>query len=171
MTDIEIWKDVVGYEGLYKVSNRGKVRSLSRLVLRADGKPLTIREKILKPAVDKKGYLRTCLGSCNTVKLHRLVAIAFIPNPLNLPEVNHIDGNKLNNSVENLEWVTHKQNTDHALLIGKYKRPRKLTAQQLDEMKNSYVKGSREFGTNALAKKYGLDSSYIWRILNNKKLC
>ena len=96
---VEIWKPVVGFEGLYEVSNFGRVKSLKRN---------TATDRLLKPHNTKK-YLQVCLCK-NGVKadklIHRLVAEAFIPNPDNLPEVNHKDENKLNNAVSNLEWIS-----------------------------------------------------------------
>ena len=120
----EIWKDVVGYEGLYQVSNLGRVKSLERL----DKNNHPVKEKILKQACDGvgKGYLYVNLGRMGRGKIHRLVAEAFIPNPYNKPEVNHIDGNTKNNRVDNLEWVTHQENCIHYTYklgqhIGQYK--------------------------------------------------
>lgn len=104
----EEWRDVVGYEGLYQVSNLGRVKSL-----RAHNKWGIERESILIPAVEKKGYKRFCLnknGKGKTVKLHRIIAQAFIPNPDNKPCVDHIDGNPSNNNVSNLRWVTYWKN-------------------------------------------------------------
>lgn len=111
----EIWRDIVGYEGLYQISNEGKVKSLARDVEWRG----TIRhqpEQIKKLSPDRDGYLLVGLskdGKPKSCKVHRLVASAFIENPDGLPEVNHIDENKTNNSVENLEWVTHKENINH----------------------------------------------------------
>ena len=102
------WKDVPGYEGLYQVSNFGEVRSLFYR-----GKKLV---QILKAAADKKGYLHVGLwkdGKVRTKQVHRLVALAFIPNPNNLSVVNHIDWNKQNNRVDNLEWCTVRYNSMH----------------------------------------------------------
>lgn len=102
------WKDVPGYEGLYQVSNFGEVRSLF----------YRGRKKIqlLKPAQDKKGYLHVNLykdKKAHMAQIHRLVAMAFIPNPNNFPVVNHIDWNTQNNRVDNLEWCTVSYNNQH----------------------------------------------------------
>lgn len=104
---MEIWKDVVGYEGLYQVSNLGRVRSLPRY---------STSGKILKYQLDRYGYYRVCLSkhNKNTLKqIHRLVAQAFIPNPNNLSFVNHKDEDSTNNKVTNLEWCTHEYNCNY----------------------------------------------------------
>lgn len=101
----EIWKDVKGYEGLYQISNTGRIKSLN---YRHTGK-----EKILRPDTTKKGYLRVALckdGKIKNFRINRLVALHFIPNPNNLPQVNHKDEDKTNNYVENLEWCSIKYN-------------------------------------------------------------
>lgn len=113
----EVWKDVKGYEGQYQVSSYGRVKSVPRVIIRSNGNPQTISEKILAPIVDKRsGYLKVSLmkGKLRTCRIHRLVAESFIPNPEGKPEVNHKDGNKQNNTVDNLEWVTESENISHA---------------------------------------------------------
>ena len=108
----EIWKDVEGYEGLYSISNRGYIRSLVTDRSR--------REGVLTPH-PKNGYLAVNLykdGKCKHHYIHRLVAKAFISNPLNKRTVNHKDADKHNNCVENLEWCTQKQNIHHSVVNG-----------------------------------------------------
>ena len=118
MTTSEIWKDIKGYEGLYQVSNFGRIRSLTRQV--ENGKGLYVRNgQEMKQAYSSTGYKIVALckdGKRKMFKVHRLVAIAFIDNPLNKKEVNHIDGNIENNLMENLEWVTHRENIIHAYI-------------------------------------------------------
>ena len=102
---IEIWKNIQGYEGLYQISNLGRVKSLHYN-----------KEKILKPNKYGAGYYGVALSKNNKHKrysIHRLVAIAFIPNPNNLPQVNHKDEDKTNNRVDNLEWCTNEYNMNY----------------------------------------------------------
>lgn len=106
MREIEEWKDIKGFERLYQVSNLGNVKSLKF------GK-----ERILKPCKNKKGYLCVWLfknGKGKIGRVNRLVANAFLPNPNNLPEVNHIDEDKNNNRVDNLEWMSTKNNVRYS---------------------------------------------------------
>ena len=123
----EIWKDVKGYEGLYQVSNLGNVRSLNHHVMN-NGIMQLRKGKILKPNINSWGYLGILLykdGKSKRFQVHRLVAIAFIKNHLNKKEVNHIDGNKLNNNASNLEWCTRSENMKHSFLLGLEKPPMK----------------------------------------------
>lgn len=104
---MEIWKDVVGYEGKYKVSNMGRVYSLNK-------------EKYMRCCNDKRGYARLILRKDNKSYgnlVHRLVATAFLPNPSNYKEINHKDENPSNNTVDNLEWCTKKYNNNYGTKI------------------------------------------------------
>lgn len=112
----EIWKDIKEYEGLYQVSSKGRVKSLERDIIYKNGVKRHKKEKILKAQLNQFGYLRVDLynkGKRNHLRIHRLVAEAFIPNPENKPEVNHKDEIKTNNCVENLEWMTRKENNNY----------------------------------------------------------
>ena len=105
----EIWKDVIGYEGKYQISNLGNVKSLKSFDL--NGKPIILKTH------DVRGYVAVNLYQNNKIEnalVHRLVAIHFIPNENNYKEVNHKDENKRNNCVDNLEWCTHKYNMNYA---------------------------------------------------------
>jgi len=117
-----IWKDIKGYEGYYQVSTRGQVRSKNRIINYCTGRVDYRLSKIMKPKRSHNGYLMVELSKNNTrrtFKIHRLVAEAFIPNPFNKPQVNHLDFCRDCNGVENLEWVTAQENVRHAKQNGR----------------------------------------------------
>lgn len=115
----EAWKPVVGYETRYHVSNLGRVKSLGGVKRVCGNGVQAFSPRILKQS-NAQGYkyVNLCNGSCKPKKIHRLVADAFIPNPLNKKCINHIDGNKSNNTVSNLEWCNHSENLNHAYKTG-----------------------------------------------------
>lgn len=117
----EYWCDIEGFKGLYQVSDLGRVKSLDRVIIDKNGISYRNKSQILKPWNDGNGYMIVDLrkeGLRKTAKVHRLVAEAFIPNTLEKPQVNHIDGNKENNCLTNLEWCTSSENIKHAFKTG-----------------------------------------------------
>lgn len=167
---MEIWKDIKGYEGLYQISNFGSVKSLSRVICN-NGGIYTINEKILKPS-NNGGYLQVVLqkdSKIKTIKVHRLVAEAFILNPEGKPQVNHINGIKGDNTVDNLEWSSIKENVQHAWLNGLNKPNNgakngnsKLTQEQVLEIRASNLSSKK------LSKIYKISKSAILQIKKRK---
>ena len=132
--DGEIWKDIPGYEGLYSVSNKGRVKSLSHLTKRGFCECFT-DECILNPQ-SNGNYFKVGLskGNANSIKqifIHRIVATTFLPNPNNLPQIDHLDGNKANNCVENLRWCTQVQNINNPNTKYRSKTLRKVASYNL----------------------------------------
>lgn len=165
--EIEIWKDIEGYEGLYQVSNFGNVKSLN---YNRSGK-----EKILKPQKNKNKYLHISLcknKNQKTFTIHRLVALAFIPNLHNYPCVNHIDENKENNHVDNLEWCTHEYNMNYGTLKERQSEKRKgfkfteetkrkmSEAQKGKKLSLEVINKIREKNSKAVLQ-YSLDGTFI----------
>ena len=145
----EIWKPVEGYEDYYEVSNTGKVRGKTRVVNFRDGRvrEFGAKEIVLIPNTDGYMSLKLCRGNTyKTARVHRLVAQAFIPNPNNYPEVNHIDCDRTNNNVSNLEWCTHEQNVRYAIKVGNHVCTRDLTG-----------KNNPNYGNHILADIYRND--------------
>ena len=163
----ETWKDVPNFDGKYQINNKGDIRHKDRL------------DKYLKPAKNRKGYLTVGLWGNhkgNTFRVHRLVAQVFIPNPENKPQINHINGIKTDNRVENLEWVNNSENVRHADKLGLRRCVKgekhymcKLSETDIEAIRKSYIFRHPEFGTVALAKKYGVSQQHISNILNNRK--
>ena len=163
----EVWSSVDGYEGLYSVSSLGRVKS------HYFGK-----ERILRPRV-VRGYCTVALfkdGKRKNYFIHRLVAYAFISNPNNKTQINHIDGNKVNNRCDNLEWCTASENQKHAFSHGlnnaghgETSRNHKLTDDIVREIRRLYVPRDRVYGCQALAERYGVSHQYISELVRNKK--
>lgn len=160
----EVWKDVPEYEGLYMISNLGNV--LSKVP--NNGKP---KKKIMKQSICSSGYMKVVLSKNGNHKqhmIHRLVAKAFIPNPENKETVNHIDGNKKNNCVDNLEWNTYSENLKHAYKNGlnswnPRKGERMKAVEQLDRNTEEVIARYQSVGEalraiNAPASHYSLIS-------------
>jgi hypothetical protein len=175
-TGIELWKYIEGYEGMYQISNQGRVKSISRKVIRGflqDKMPFT-KELILAIAHDEGDYVIVNISKnakSGNKTVHRLVAIAFKPNPYNLPEVNHDDGDKENNNDWNLTWCTKAQNMEHAANIGLIpSRPGILNpAAKLTEAQVIEIRSLKPTHTlKELGKMYNVDQSMIALIVKRK---
>ena len=179
----EIWKPIRDYEGLYEVSNLGRIKRL--------GNDKNRKEKILKPYKNKLGYLRVTLSKDNKVKymfIHRLVAIAFIPNPENKPCIDHINTIPSDNRVENLRWATYKENMNNELTKEKlsgensnnYGKPRseeikKKISESQKGGKNPKARGvfcyelNKSWNTSAeVSRELNIDSSNITKCCKGK---
>lgn len=171
MSDIEKWLPIVGFEGVGLVSNLGNVKTIDRFFMRGEHK-VKRNGQIRKPSVNKKGYLyipiRAVINGKGCVKnktIHRLVAEAFIPNPENKPQVNHINGEKSDNRVENLEWVTNAENMQHAYKSGLRTAPSGVDSpysvfskQDVLDIRDSFKNGISQI---ELAKKYNVTTGCI----------
>lgn len=174
----ELWKDIKGYEGCYQVSNLGRIKSLDRMTNNQYGEYF-MKGRILKNSIIKdKGYCRVSLNNGNgkiSKRVHRLVAEAFIPNPENKLEVNHKDGNKLNNCVSNLEWCTNKENIEHSIRTGLKKHcngcsnsSSKFTEEDIIFIRKNYKKRDPMYGGVALARRYSCCPKTIYDIVTKK---
>lgn len=177
----EIWKDVKGYEGLYQVSNKGTVRSVDKYANIRNGKRL-VKGKNLTLSKNKVGYMTVYFsvnGKGKHKKVHRLVCEAFHEKPIDKNIVNHKDGNKTNNNVDNLEWCTSKENIAHAIKeglwtnIGETHKDNVLKEHEVLEIRNNH-----NDSYDKLAEIYGVSRSTIadikkfrsWKLLGGDKL-
>lgn len=173
---MEIWKPVVGYEGIYEVSSEGRVKSLSRK--KYCGHPGAVqitKEKICGMSKDRLGYIKINLSKDNKrkkVSLHRIVALAFVENPKCKKEVNHIDGNKENNLPENLEWSTRSENMLHAFNenLKKAKKGESNITSKLKEKEVLEIRALRKEGVKLIdiAKIYNVTIANVSSIVNFK---
>lgn len=162
----EIWKDVIGFEGYYQVSNLGNIKGR--------------RKGNLKTFINQFGYKTITLQKCDegfkkTFLLHRLIAEAFIGGSSDEMVVNHIDGDKLNNNSSNLEWCTYKENTAHAINVigvmdnsGEKNFNAKLSKEDILNIRKLYIPYSKEYGRKQLSEMYGVTPKTIGRIIRRE---
>jgi len=176
----EIWKDVKGYEGCYQISNKGRVKSLKRIVKKSYPPYVqNVKKRILKPNIDKDGYAIIMLGARGNkdharkhFKIHRLVGIAFIPNPKKLPCINHLNGKKLDNRPVNLEWCTSPDNIKHAVVTGLrdfrgvLHHNCRLTENNVRKIRK--LRNIKNFKASVLAKMFNISVTHVGYISNYK---
>lgn len=165
-TDIEVWKPVVGFEEQYEISLNGIVKRVDKMQVTPSG--LTIKKgKTLKTRINNRGYVEVRLskkGKQLGTFIHILLAKAFIPNPHNKPEVNHLNGIKTDNSIDNLEWCTHAENIRHAFKTG---LNNKLCKPIIDTCTGKTYKSLIEAATE-LSINYSTFKNYLGGYIKNK---
>lgn len=164
--------DVYGWEAAIPIPNHTEFKATP------DGQIIGKRGKLLIGHIDRCGYREVLFsenGKTNQYRVHRLIAETFIPNPNNLPCVNHKDGDKLNNSVSNLEWCTRSENVLHAYrtgletkMCGEKHHAHKLTEDEVKYIRQVYIKRDKEFGAVALSKRFGVDRTTIHDVVKGK---
>ena len=173
---MEVWKDIKGFEGLYQVSNTGRIRALDRKIGYRKGRLRNWKGTEKHPTENAKGYLKVNLfkdGKSVTREVQRFVAEAFIPNPECKEQVNHIDGNKHNNNVSNLEWTTPRENTIHSFTV--LKRGIKKVSQY--DLQGNYIRTFDSFAeaartthtapcsiSNVVNGRRHTAGGYVWRV-------
>jgi hypothetical protein len=166
-TSTETWLDIPGWTGYYQVSNLGRVRSVERTIIRADGKKKTFQSKVLANTMNqKRGYQQVSLSKENTrttTYVHRLVAVAFLGNFSETSEVCHNDGDKTNNNIANLRWDTRSGNAADKLRHGTSNRGERHGNAKLLEAAAIEIKTS-PLSYSVLAKRFGVSTSTVYRI-------
>ena len=175
------YRDIKGYEGRYQISKDGFIKSLARKVVYKNGKVYNRKVRLLKICFNTDGYPVIGLYKKNkscTYRVHRLVAEAFIPNPENKTDVNHIDGIKTNNQASNLEWVTHQENVIHAYYTGlregrkgENHHGNKLTERNVLEIRDIWESHDNKLSQGSIAEMFNVSQGsisaivkkYIWK--------
>lgn len=188
MGDVEVWEDIKGYEGFYQVSSYGRIYSFGSEFIKKDSKRYFMEESFLNPYKSQQGYMyvKLCkLGKCKEFRVHRLVALTFISNdhPEESPVVNHKDGNKINNHVDNLEWVSYSENSLHAHRTGLMPKSNankhgnhqgekhwgaKLTDEKVMFIRKNTRKNGGKYTNSELSKLVGISTSVVSNIINFK---
>lgn len=170
---METWNDMHENEDFYEVSSAGRIRSKDRMIIRRNGRHHTVRSKILSPSKDAKGYLRTMVSTSSghkTIKVHREVLKAFDPIDHHASmECNHKNGNKEDNNILNLEWMTRAENIAHSFDTGlqdnfkraSAKRCYSLRKLNYDQYQSMFIDRNDGFSFDKLANKYGMDKKTI----------
>ena len=176
----EIWKDIDGFEGYYQVSNMGRVKSVARTIfirtnIVGKTKPLSIKDRIISLQKERGKYFAASLwinGVGVRIRVHRLVAKAFIPNPKNKSEVNHIDGNKENNKSSNLEWATASENRTHAFRIGLQNSAvgEKVgsSTHTDDDVRTVLLEFKKGLSLTEISHKYGWNFGFPYRVVTGR---
>ena len=165
---IEEWRDVIGFEDNYQVSNLGRVRSKDHVTIHKDGRVNCYKGKILSLSLNSQGYQKAMFsvnGKHHTPRICRVVAEAFIPNPLGLPQVNHKDEVKANDRVDNLEWCTAKYNVNYGHRGEKCSEKTSIPVVQMD-MSGNVIREWKSAKEAELAT--GIDHSHIARCCRGK---
>lgn len=173
---MEIWKNIPKFKNEYQISDMGRIRSVLKVIVKSDNSKYTRRSKVLKPDIKHDGYARgavSLVGKMIPYKIHRLVAIAFIPNPENKKTVNHINGIKTDNRAVNLEWNTQQENVTHShkhglayILKGSEIGNSILKENQVVEIRAKFV--PRIYTRKKLANEYGVTEATIKDILGGR---
>jgi hypothetical protein len=169
----EFWVDIIGCEGYYQISNKCNVRSLERKIINSKGVVINFQSKMLKVVKGKLGYVHVGIniqGYKRQVRVHRIFALAFLPNPLNKPQINHINGIKHDNRIENLEWCTPSENRIHALKTGLAKITNTGTTHTNSKLTNEQVLKIRELSAQGMSAPKILKETNI-KITSISQIC